>query len=64
MVSHDSTGQADPADPAGCGFPKETLAAGDLMTPVHSTISVIVTSMLSMSSLLSEENTFFTTIWI
>lgn len=36
----------------------------DLMTPVHSTISVIVTSMLSMSSLLSEENTFFTTIWI
>ena len=36
----------------------------DLMTPIHSTISVIVTSMLSMSSLLSEENTFFTTIWI
>ena len=27
MVSHDSTGQADPADPAGSSFPKETLAA-------------------------------------
>lgn len=63
MVSHDSTGQADPADPAGSSFPKETFGQ-DLMTPVHSTISVIVTSMLSMSSLLSEENTFFTTIWI
>lgn len=62
MVSHDSTGQADPSDPAGSGFPKERRQ--DLMTPVHSTISVIVTSMLSMSSLLSEENTFFTTIWI
>lgn len=63
MVSHDSTGAMDPSDPAGCGFPKETFGQ-DLMTPVHSTISVIVTSMLSMSSLLSEENTFFTTIWI